>query len=86
MSKVEQHQGFRMRGKNRKGRMTRNFGIEPRFSTAHHPQRQGQIEINNKWMETYLRMWKNWASVQVEMGTGKKELGSYLIRDLDWKV
>jgi transposase InsO family protein len=34
----------------------KDLGIEPRFSTAYHPQTQGQVENNNKWMETYLRM------------------------------
>ena len=30
--------------------------IELRFSTAYHPQTQGQVKNNNKWMETYLWM------------------------------
>ena len=34
----------------------KELGIEPRFSMAYHPQTQGQVENNNKWMETYLRM------------------------------
>jgi hypothetical protein len=34
----------------------KGLGIEPRFSTAYHLQTQGQVENNNKWMETYLRM------------------------------
>jgi IS30 family transposase len=34
----------------------KDLGIEPCFSTAYHPQTQGQVENNNKWMEMYLRM------------------------------
>jgi transposase InsO family protein len=34
----------------------KDLGIEPHFSTAYHPQTQGQVKNNNKWMETYLRM------------------------------
>jgi subtilase family serine protease len=34
----------------------KDLGIKPRFSTVYHPQTQGQVENNNKWMETYLRM------------------------------
>jgi transposase InsO family protein len=34
----------------------KDLGIEPRFSTAYHPQTQGQVKNNNKWMEMYLRM------------------------------
>ena len=34
----------------------KELGIEPCFSTAYHPQTQGQVENNNKWMETYLWM------------------------------
>ena len=34
----------------------RALGIDQRFSTAYHPQSQGQVESNNKWLETYLRM------------------------------
>src|SRR5260221_4313311 len=34
----------------------RSLGIDQRLSTAYHPQTQGQVEGNNKWLETYLRM------------------------------
>ena len=34
----------------------KELGIELQFSTAYHPQTQGQVENNNKWMETYLQM------------------------------
>ena len=30
--------------------------IKPQFSTMYHPQTQGQVKNNNKWMETYLCM------------------------------
>ena len=51
-------------GTDRRSTFTANFtkniykelGIKPRFSTAYHPQTQGQVENNNKWMEMYLRM------------------------------
>ena len=32
------------------------LGIDQRFSTAYHPESQGQVESNNKWLETYLRI------------------------------
>jgi len=32
------------------------LGIEQRLSMAYHPQSQGQVESNNKWLETYLHM------------------------------
>ena len=34
----------------------KELGIKPRFSMVYHPQTQGQVENNNKWMETYLQM------------------------------
>ena len=34
----------------------KGLGIEPQFSTTYHPQTQGQVKNNNKWMETYLQM------------------------------
>ena len=34
----------------------KNLGIDQRLSTAYHPETQGQVESNNKWLETYLRM------------------------------
>jgi hypothetical protein len=46
----------------------KGLGIEPHFSTAYHLQTQGQVENNNKWMETYLCMFcshcqDNWADL-----------------------
>ena len=46
----------------------KELGIEPCFSTAYHPQTQGQVENNNKWMEMYLQMFcshhqDNWADL-----------------------
>jgi hypothetical protein len=46
----------------------KGLGIELQFSTVYHPQTQGQVENNNKWMETYLCMfclhqqdnWSDW--------------------------
>ena len=34
----------------------KDLGINQRFSTAYHPESQGQVESNNKWLETYLRI------------------------------
>jgi len=34
----------------------KNLGIEQRLSTAYHPESQGQVKSNNKWLETYLRI------------------------------
>jgi transposase InsO family protein len=44
------------------------LGIEQRFSTAYHPQTQGQVENLNGWLETFLRMFcnhrkDNWANL-----------------------
>jgi transposase InsO family protein len=33
--------------------------INQHFSTAYHPQTQGQVENNNKWVETYICMFCN---------------------------
>ena len=46
----------------------KELGIEPCFSMAYHPQTQGQVENNNKWMEMYLQMFcshhqDNWADL-----------------------
>jgi hypothetical protein len=35
---------------------TKVLGVDQRFSTAYHPESQGQVESNNKWLETYLRI------------------------------
>jgi hypothetical protein len=32
----------------------KGLGIDQRFSTAYHLETQGQVESNNKWLETYL--------------------------------
>ena len=34
----------------------KGLGIDQRLSTAYHPESQGQVESNNKWLETYLRI------------------------------
>jgi transposase InsO family protein len=34
----------------------KDLRIKLRFLMAYHPQTQGQVKNNNKWMETYLRM------------------------------
>jgi transposase InsO family protein len=40
-------------------RFFKGLGIDQRFSMAYHPQTQGQVENNNKWVETYIRMFCN---------------------------
>jgi len=40
-------------------RFFKALNIDQRFSTAYHPQTQGQVENNNKWVETYIRMFCN---------------------------
>ena len=32
----------------------KGLGINQRFSTPYHPQTQGQVENNNKWIKTYI--------------------------------
>jgi transposase InsO family protein len=40
-------------------RFFKALGIDQRHSTAYHPQTQGQVESNNKWLETYLHTFCN---------------------------
>ena len=35
-------------------RFFKALGIDQRFSTPYHPQTQGQVENNNKWIEMYI--------------------------------
>ena len=49
-------------------KMFKSLGIEQRFSTAYHPQTQGQVENLNGWLEQFLRMFcdhrkENWADL-----------------------
>ena len=49
-------------------RFFKALNIDQWFSTAYHPQTQGQVENNNKWVETYIRMFcnqqqNNWADL-----------------------
>ena len=37
-------------------KMFKALGIEQQFSTAYHPETQGQVENLNGWLETFLRM------------------------------
>ena len=39
--------------------MFKSLGIDQRFSTAYHPQTQGQVENLNNYLETFLRMFVN---------------------------
>jgi hypothetical protein len=38
----------------------RALGIDQRLSTAYHPESQGQVESNNKWLEMYLRIFSTY--------------------------
>src|SRR6266404_585363 len=40
-------------------RFFKGLNIDQHFSTPYHPQSQGQVENNNKWIEMYLRMFCN---------------------------
>ena len=49
-------------------KMFKALGIEQRFSSAYHPQTQGQVENLNGWLETFLQMFydhrkENWADL-----------------------
>ena len=49
-------------------KMFKALGIEQRFSSAFHPQTQGQVENLNGWLETFLHMFcdhrkENWADL-----------------------
>ena len=49
-------------------KMFKALGIEQQFSSAYHPQMQGQVENLNGWLETFLRMFcnhqkENWADL-----------------------
>ena len=49
-------------------KMFKALGIEQRYSSAYHPQTQGQVENLNGWLETFLRMFcdhrkENWADL-----------------------
>ena len=49
-------------------RFFRALNIDQRFSMPYHPQTQGQVENNNKWIKTYIRMFcnhqqNNWAEL-----------------------
>src|SRR5882757_7095165 len=53
---------------NRHRRFFKALNINQRFSTAYHPQTQGQVENNNKWLEMYIHMFcnhqqNNWADL-----------------------
>jgi transposase InsO family protein len=41
------------------GALYRALQIEPTFSTAYHPQTDGQSERLNQWLEAYLRAFIN---------------------------
>jgi transposase InsO family protein len=36
------------------------LGIDQRLSTVYHPKSQGQVESNNKWLETYLQIFSTY--------------------------
>lgn len=42
-------------------RLCQRLGVHPKFSTAFHPQTDGQTEIANAWLKQYLRAFVNYA-------------------------
>jgi transposase InsO family protein len=40
--------------------LCRALGIERNISTAYHPQRDGQLERTNQWLEQYLQIYSNY--------------------------